>query len=124
MNDKVKAALDEIQRTVTENPKQRLTPAIFSHVFGPAASAHAFRMAKERGLIEVDYIGGTGTPVYKKTGEAPSFPVTVPADAQRITPARKVSAPICPVCRCCIPIAAYGGWVCATSYRMARGLLH
>lgn len=71
------AALNEIKAAVAAG-QTRLAPSIFSHYFGRAAVSAAFRMAKAQGLIEVAYIGGTGTPVYRAAGiaqavtEAPS----------------------------------------------------
>jgi len=61
------AALTEIEASIARGQKT-LTPAMFSHFFGRAATSAAFRMAKAQGLIEVAYIGGTGTPNYRAAG--------------------------------------------------------
>ena len=46
----------------------RICPAIFSFCFPRASVSAAFRMAKQNGIIEVAYIGGTGVPVYQAAG--------------------------------------------------------
>lgn len=67
MNTRTQAALDEIVEALA-NGQQLFVPAYFSHFFGSGATAAAFRIAKARGLIEVAYQGGTGTPVYRPAG--------------------------------------------------------
>jgi surfactin synthase thioesterase subunit len=64
---RAQAALDEIVAALASGQKT-LCPAIFSHCYGRAAASAAFRVAKQRGIVEVAYIGGTGTPNYRAAG--------------------------------------------------------
>lgn len=59
-----------IAEIVTAKNADTLAPACFSHCYGRAATAAAFRMAKARGLITVRYISCAGTPVYALTQAA------------------------------------------------------
>jgi hypothetical protein len=45
--------------------EDKITPVIYSHCFGRAATSAAFRKAKADGIIVVNYISIVGTPVYK-----------------------------------------------------------
>lgn len=67
MNTRTAEALAEIKNAIAAG-QTRIAPCIFSHCFGRAATSAAFRIAKAQGLIEVAYIGGTGTPVYQAAG--------------------------------------------------------
>jgi hypothetical protein len=104
----VKAVLDELKKAAAEG-QEGLAPSLFSHFYGRGATAAAFRMAKAQGLIEVAFISCAGTPVYR--GVKPK-PVAPP----------KLAAPICPICRECTPVAAYGGWVCTSTLYLAKSL--
>ncbi|WP_137803372.1 hypothetical protein [Caulobacter sp. 3R27C2-B] len=64
MNAQTQAALDEIAAAI-EAGQKTFVPAFFSRFFGRGATAAAFRIAKERGLIEVAYQSMAGTPVYR-----------------------------------------------------------
>lgn len=69
MNPRTAAALADITAAATAG-QARIAPGLFSPFHGRAAVSAAFRMAKAAGLIEVAYIGGTGTPVYRAAGVA------------------------------------------------------
>lgn len=64
MSPQTQAALDEISRAIAEGQKT-FVPAFFSRTFGRAATAAAFRAAKQNGLLEVAYQSMAGTPVYR-----------------------------------------------------------
>jgi hypothetical protein len=64
MNIRTEAALTEI-KTAAANGQTMIAPALFSHFFGRAAVSAAFKIAKQRGIIEVSYISAAGTPVYR-----------------------------------------------------------
>lgn len=67
MSQDTKRALDDIRRAVA-NGEQTIAPVTFSHFYGRAATAAAFRMARAAGLIEVAYQSAAGTPVYRAAG--------------------------------------------------------
>jgi hypothetical protein len=67
MNAKTTAALEEIKSAIRAG-QDKITPAIFSHCFGRAATSAAFRAAKAQGIIEVAYTSCAGTPVYRAAG--------------------------------------------------------
>lgn len=67
MTPKTAAALAEIEKAVAAG-QRLIDPAIFSHIYGRAATAAAFRMARARGIIEVAYKSCVGTPVYQPAG--------------------------------------------------------
>lgn len=69
MSPKTAAALAEIRSAIASG-QAALVPAIFSHCFGRAASAAAFRAARAAGIIEVAYTSAAGTPVYRAAGIA------------------------------------------------------
>jgi hypothetical protein len=103
MNAKTKECLEELKRACAAG-QTLIAPSIFSHCYGRGATAAAFRIAKAEGLIEVDYIGGTGTPVYK--------PATPKAAAPAPAPVK-----LCPVCgQDCEPVRLpwLGGYACRT----------
>lgn len=61
----IRRNVEEVIAEILESTTDRIAPALFSHCYGRAVTAAAFRQAKARGLIEVAYIGGTGVPVYR-----------------------------------------------------------
>lgn len=67
MSPKTAAAFAEIKSAVAAG-QTTIVPAIFSHCFGRAATAAAFRTAKAEGIIEVAYTSCAGTPVYQAAG--------------------------------------------------------
>lgn len=67
LSPKTQACLDEIERCVAEG-YDSMAPALFSHCYGRAACSAAFRIARERKLIEVAYISAANTPVYRPYG--------------------------------------------------------
>lgn len=69
MNTRTAAAFADIKAAATAG-QSRIAPGLFTPFHGRAATAAAFRMAKAAGVIEVAYIGGTGTPVYRAAGVA------------------------------------------------------
>lgn len=73
MNNRKKYTSEEVVAEILASTTDMIAPGIFSHCYGRAATSAAFRMAKERGLIEVNYIGGTGVPVYKLSALARAF---------------------------------------------------
>ncbi len=60
-------ALDEIKRAAATGQRW-IVPAIFSHLYGRAATSAAFRMARAQGVVEVAYVSAMGTPVYQAAG--------------------------------------------------------
>lgn len=60
-------ATNQIVTEITKAVRSGLTvaPVTFSACYGRANTAAAFRMARARGLIVVDYISCGGTPVYR-----------------------------------------------------------
>ncbi len=45
---------------------ERIAPCTFTVCYPRANVSAAFRVARQRGLIVVDYASGLGTPVYRK----------------------------------------------------------
>lgn len=66
VSEAVKRVLDEITKDVARG-YEMIAPVTFSHCYGRAATAAAFRIAKADGLIEVAYTSAAGTPVYRGT---------------------------------------------------------
>ena len=57
----------EILEAIKQDESKMIAPSIYTWAFGRCNNVSAaFRIAKQQGIIEVDYIGGTGTPVYKR----------------------------------------------------------
>ena len=54
----------EIKKEVS-NGNDKIAPCTFTHFYGRAATAQAFKQAKQEGLIVVNYKSAAGTPVYK-----------------------------------------------------------
>jgi hypothetical protein len=61
------ATTEQIVAEIAEAAKAGtlVAPASFSAFYPRAKVSAAFRMAKARGIIVVDYVGSAGTPVYK-----------------------------------------------------------
>ena len=60
---KTEQCLEAIKQEAA-NGNKLIAPVSFSWAYGRTASAQAFKKAKEQGIIVVNYIGSTGTPVY------------------------------------------------------------
>lgn len=61
------AALAEIERAAA-NGQDKIAPIIFSTIYGRAACSAAFRIARQRKVVEIAYVSAAGTPVYRPFG--------------------------------------------------------
>ncbi len=62
------AALAEIERCVAQG-YDKIAPVMFSMTYGRAACSAAFRIAKQRKIVELAYTSAAGTPVYRPAGQ-------------------------------------------------------
>jgi len=60
----VAQVISEIKKSVISGD-DKIAPCTFTHFYGRAATAQAFKQAKQQGLIIVNYTSAAGTPVYK-----------------------------------------------------------
>ena len=67
MNATTKIAYDQIKACVASG-HQMITPNLFSHCYGRAATSAAFRCALRDGIIEIAYRSVINTPVYRGKG--------------------------------------------------------
>ncbi|MCL4714882.1 MAG: hypothetical protein KJZ75_08230 [Hyphomonadaceae bacterium] len=61
------AALAEIERAAGAG-QTMIAPVIFSTLYGRAACSAAFRIARQRKVVEIAYVSAAGTPVYRAYG--------------------------------------------------------
>lgn len=61
------AALAEIERAAAEG-YDKIAPVIFSTIYGRAACSAAFRIARQKKVVEIAYVSAAGTPVYRAFG--------------------------------------------------------
>ncbi|MCH7720390.1 MAG: hypothetical protein IH988_05295 [Planctomycetes bacterium] len=66
MNDRTEQVIAAIQAAADDGVL--IAPAMFTAFHPRACVSAAFRIAKARGIIVEDYMGGTGVPVYRKGG--------------------------------------------------------